>query len=153
MLVCPHGGRVPQGTYPPSQVPTPLPVQGTYPPVQVRMGGEGTPRYLPTHPRYLPPPSRLGGGRGGGTPRYLPPIQVRMGRGGGTPRYLPPPHPRYLPSPPDRTAYGVLYTLRSVCLLRSRRRTFLFEYNFDKVFCIRDIDISWLSRCSTSGNS
>ena len=27
----------------------------------------------------------------------------------------------------DRTAYGVLDTLRSVCLLRSRRRTFLFE--------------------------
>ena len=37
--------------------------------------------------------------------------------GGGTPRYLPPPQ--------DRTAYGVLDTLRSVCLLRSRR-TFLF---------------------------
>ena len=30
------------------------------------------------------------------------------------------------PLPPDRTAYGVLDTLRSVCLLRSRSRTFLF---------------------------
>ena len=36
--------------------------------------------------------------------------------GGGTPRYSP---------PPDSTAYGVVDTLRSVCLLRSRRRTFL----------------------------
>ena len=34
-----------------------------------------------------------------------------------------------VPPPQDRTAHGVLDTPRSVCLLRSRRRTFLF---FDK---------------------
>ena len=32
-------------------------------------------------------------------------------------------------TPPDRAAYGVLDTLRSVCLLRSRSKTFLY---FDK---------------------
>ena len=38
----------------------------------------------------------------------------------------PPGQDRDTPLPRDRTAYGVLDTLRSVCLLRSRRRTFLF---------------------------
>ena len=42
--------------------------------------------------------------------------------GGGVPQG------RY--SPPDRTADGVLDTLRLVCLLRSRRRTFLSPVNF-----------------------
>ena len=71
-----------------------------------------------------------GGGRGGTPrclpprPRHLPPGHVRMG-GGGTPRYLLPGQGTYLPW--DRTAYGVLDTLRSVCLLRLRRRTFLFH--------------------------
>ena len=53
-----------------------------------------------------------------------PPVQVRMG-GGGT--YTPTgqvPYPP--PPPPDRTAYGVLDMLQSVCLLRSHWRTFLF---------------------------
>ena len=51
------------------------------------------------------------------------------------------PHGRYTPPPSqgwyhrDRTADGVLETLQSVCLLRSRRRTFLFlqKYGF-KIF-------------------
>ena len=34
------------------------------------------------------------------------------------------------PPPPDRTADGVLDTRQAVCLLRSRRRTFLFLYQF-----------------------
>ena len=40
-------------------------------------------------------------------------------RGGGVPQGT------YPPPPEDRTAYGVLDMLRSVCLLRSRKRTFL----------------------------
>ena len=44
------------------------------------------------------------------------PSQVQAG-GGGTPASI----------PQDRTVHGVLDTLRSVCLLRSRRRTFLFR--------------------------
>ena len=83
-------------------------------------GGEGG------TPRYLPPPTRAGWGRGypkvpaplprylphppwpdqeGGTPRYLPPTRAGWGR--DTPRYLPPSRirrgggtPRYLPLPP-----------------------------------------------------
>ena len=99
-----------------------------------------TPRYPTPWQRYLPP-SLVRWGQGYPKvptpwPRYLPPQLVPIG-GGSIPRYLPP--PRYLPfrpgpdrgypkvpTPRDRTAYGVLNTPRSVCLLRSRRRTFLF---------------------------
>ena len=50
------------------------------------------------------------------------PIQVRMG-------YPPPPTRTEVPLPPplDRTAEQALATRRAVCLLRSRRRTFLFR--------------------------
>ena len=89
----------PQGTYAPPRYLLPI---------QVRTG-EGTPRYLPPSP-----------------PRYLPPIKVRMGEG-GTLRYFPPSAKVATPPPRDRTAYGVLDMLRSVCLLRSYRRTFLWQ--------------------------
>ena len=106
-----------QGTYPPpSKVPTPHPrylppVQSTYPlPMYLSPSKVPTPSpvqgtYPPPHPRYLPPQSKV----------------------------PTPPHPRYLPPskvptlPLDRTAYRVLHTLRSVCLLCSCRRTFLFH--------------------------
>ena len=59
-----------------------------------------------------------GGGRGGpGTPP--PPPPPRGGEGGTRVRY--PPRGGY----PGRTTEGVLTTRRAVCLLRSRRRTFL----------------------------
>ena len=99
-------------------------------------GGEGvpTPRYLPPSQRTYPPPIEVLTSRGGT------PSQVLMG-GGGTQRYLPPakvptpPQPGpdrgrgypKVPTPQDRTVDGVLDILRSVCLLRSRRRTFLFN--------------------------
>ena len=97
----------------------PQPGQGRgylgYPPGQVRMGAipawgyPGTPRPGQDwgYPGY-PPPRPRSGQRVGGTPQD----QVRTG---GIP-----------PLPRDRTAHGVLDKRRSVCLLRSRRRTFLF---------------------------
>ena len=60
------------------------------------------------------------------------PGQVQMGatparsRKGGTPARDGVPHP------PDRTVDGVLDTRRAVCLLRSRRRTFLYDAYFLK---------------------
>ena len=108
------GEGVLQGTYPPAKVPTPS-----------RSGwGERIPKVPTPPPRYLSP-VQFKTGEGGTKVPTLPPIQVRMGE--GYPK-VPTPWPRYLPSPPprDRTAYGVLDTLRLVCLLRSRRRTFLF---------------------------
>ena len=105
------GGGVPQGTYPPGigqsmeylilQSVCLLHSHRRYPakvptPIQVRMRGRGYPKVpIPSQGTY--PPSRSGWGAE------------------GTPRYLPPWH---------RTAYGVLDMLWSVCLLRSRRRTF-----------------------------
>ena len=50
------------------------------------------------------------------------PCQVRMG---GTWGGVPPTRDRVPPRPRYTTADGVLDTLRTVCLLRSRRRTFL----------------------------
>ena len=67
--------------------------------------GQGT---YPSQPRYLPLAARS---RGRGYPKVpTPPPQVRMG------------------GPWDRTAYGVLDMLLSLCLLRSCRRTFLFQF-------------------------
>ena len=109
--------------------------------LSVRIREGGTPRYTLSWPRYQPPPVRSGWGvpqgtspsqgtspqpghDGRGYPKVpIPPLakvptpcQVRKG---GVPQGTYPPW--------DRTAYGVLDTLRSVCLLRSRRRTFLFK--------------------------
>ena len=121
--VCPQGGGGTSRYLPPGQ--------GSYPSPSRSGWGRGTPSYLPPiqvrtgggYPK-VPTPVQVRMG-GGSTARYLPPIQVRMG---GTARYLPPSQGTY-PPPRDRTAYGVLDTLRSVCLLRSRRRTFLLLMN------------------------
>ena len=93
-------------------------------------GGGGVPRsgYPPGGgvPRsgYPPPP---GGGRGCRGP--VPPGGGGC-RGPGTP-----PGGGY----PGRTTEGVLTTRRAVCLLRSRRRTFLLKHWFYKVRTNRDI--------------
>ena len=94
-----------------------------YPPrgdTQTPPGGAGTPpggtrvRYPPGgYPGSGTPP---GGVPGSGTPRGVP----RPPRG-GYPGQVPPPRGGY----PGRTTEGVLTTRRAVCLLRSRRRTFL----------------------------
>ena len=84
--------------YPPGGVPDPRGVPGSGTP----RGGTQTP------PGGVPDP-------GGGT-------QVRYPRG-GCPGQVPP-RGGY----PGRTTEGVLTTRRAVCLLRSRRRTFLFFY-------------------------
>ena len=108
----PDGGkRVPQGTYPPwlrYKPPWPDPD-----------GGRGYPKV---------PTPLLARSRWGREYPKVPTPQPGPDRGeGGTPRYQTPPQPRYLPPPPpqDRTAYGVLDTPQSVCLLRSCRRTSL----------------------------
>ena len=87
-----------------------------------------------------------GGGGGtlaGGYPGQVPPGQVRMGgypaqggypgRGGYPGQVTPPPGQVRMGGDtlprgwyPGRTTEGVLTTQRAVCLLRSRRRTFLF---------------------------
>ena len=76
--------------------------------------GGGTPPWVPPRPghlRYSPPPLDLAGG---GTPPWVhPPLDLGRGYplpGGGV--------------PPLRETDGVLDTPRSVCLLRSRSRTF-----------------------------
>ena len=127
----------PQGTYPLPRYLTPrylsphtLPMY-TYPDVQIRMGGGGTPTYLPHQSTYHPHPHPGPDGEevAQGTypcPTKVPTHPARSGWGrGGTPRYLTPPPPTKVPTPRDRTAYGVLDTPRSVCLLRSHRRTVL----------------------------
>ena len=142
------GGRV--GTYPPGQ--------GIYPPLQVRMGGGGGQGYpkVPNPPSPQPgqdrevpqvptppPPSRWGWGRGewgGGNPRYPTPLSRLGWVGRGYPKVP-------TPSPRDRTAYGALDTLRSVCLLRSRRRTFLYKsiFNHNRIpsVCLCMIFLKW----------
>ena len=104
--------EVPQGTYPPS------PGQGygnrLFPsrthPLSLRPESYHRSVVATNRPRIRswkkidpPPLARSVRGGGGGTPRYLPPGQVRMGEGtpsqvrmgggGGTPRYLPLPRP------------------------------------------------------------
>ena len=101
----------------------PRPGPGRYP-SQVQPGGGDTP------PRVPPPPSDLAGRYPdpGGVPhlRY-PPSQTWLG---GTPPQVPPPGQTWLGGYPDRGGTPprvVLDTQRSVCLLRSRRRTFLLS--------------------------
>ena len=141
------GGRgYPKVPTAPSEVPTPPPpsqvrtgggvLQCTYPrprylPPLARSQWGGTQRYLPHQlgldgrrgypkvPTPPPPPAKVPmpparSQRGGGGTRYLSPM-ARSGWGEGYPKvptYPPPPPPR------DRTVYGVLDTLWSVCLLR-----------------------------------
>ena len=88
---------------------------------QVRMG-EGVPQGIYTPGQGTYPPARSGWG----VPQGTSPRPGQDGGGGAQGTYLPP--PAKVPTPRDRTAYRVLDTLRSVCLLRSRRRTFLFNW-------------------------
>ena len=110
LLVCPQGGGVPQSTYPPAKVPTP--------PARSGWEGGGTPRYLPHDQGTYPPP--------------------RPGQDGrGYPKVPTPIHGTYPPSPPPGQG---LPRRQAVCLLRSRRRTFLFLYvNDPKAKCIHII--------------
>ena len=115
LFVCPHRGGPgpPRGGYL-----TGYPPGGSgYPPggVQVPPPRGGT--WLGTPPggyltRYPLPPGGLGTPPGGGP--GTPP--------GGVPDRVPP-----RGGSPGRTTEGVLTTRRAVCLLRSRRRTFLFN--------------------------
>ena len=133
--VCPQGGypypimlcnisqnamRQPGGTQsgtPPGGVPGPPPPGGVpsqVPPwggTQNPPGGEGVPSQVP--PPGVPRPPRGGTQPPGG---YL----VRYPPRGGYPVRYPPPARRE----------GVLTTRRAVCLLRSRRRTFLLTIFF-----------------------
>ena len=100
-----------RGKYPTSGTP-PLDLNGGYP-------DGGTP------PRVLPHWTWMGGTLTGGTP---------MGEGGtpmgGTPPQVNcPPHQTWMGggATPMRLTDGVLDKWRSVCLLHSRRRTFLFK--------------------------
>ena len=151
-----YPGQVPPQGYP-GQVPPPggLPGQvpprgGTrvrYPPGGTRVryppGGGGTRvRYPPGgYPGQVPPGG--GGVPGSGTPpgstwvRYPPGGVPGSGTpgGGGYPGQVPPRggYPGQVPPPggyPGRTTEGVLTTRRAVCLLRSRRRTFLLQFKF-----------------------
>ena len=134
------GGEGAGGTYP--KVPTPTPArsgqgggvpQGAYLlprclhlPVQVRMGGgRDIPRYLPPPPpRYLPPPIQVRKGRWYPkvpTPAKIPtppPSRSGWGRGRGYPK---------VPTPPSQGTYPPPGIGQHICLLRSRRRTFLFQ--------------------------
>ena len=90
--------------------------------------GSGTPPGRGTRVRYPPP--------GGGYPGQVPP-------GGGVPRSGTPPRGGY----PGRTTEGVLTTRRAVCLLRSRRRTFLFQLFFETAPSLFSFNLFFL-RCA-----
>ena len=117
-----------------------VPGSGT-PPGGTRSGippwGRGGGRYLPWGVRY---PSPGGGTRvrypPGGVPGGTPPggflgqVPPRGVPGSGTPPGGVPGSGTPRGGYPGRTTEGVLTTRRAVCLLRSRRRTFLFENYF-----------------------
>ena len=97
-----------------------------YPPCQTWLGGYptlGTPRWTwlggtpcRGYPNWGTPPPPVGPGRGGTSCRGGGLLQL------GYPADTPPP----APPPTPRVIHGVLDTPWSICLLRSRRRTFLF---------------------------
>ena len=128
--VTPPGGTWP-GNPPGGYPDPPWGVPGT------PLGGTwlGTPRGGTQIPPGVPdwvPPRGVPGPPGGG---YLdPPGGTWLGTPpGGVPDRVPPPGgvPDRVPPPggyPGRTTEGVLTTRRAVCLLRSRRRTFLFSF-------------------------
>ena len=134
-------GQIPGG------VPSQVQLGGV--PCQVRMGGAGYPGRVPPlagytpwldqdggYPGRVPPPqqgtpqARMGGtqvgyplagyphGPGGGYPGRVTPCRVPPQPGSGWRGY------------PVRTTEGVLTTRRAVCLLCSRRRTFLLIRNY-----------------------
>ena len=92
--------------------------RGGYPdPSPGGLPGSGTPLWG-GYPGQVPPP--------GGYPGQVPPPGGVPGSGtppGGVPGSGTPPGGGY----PGRTTEGVLTTRRAVCLLRSRRRTFLLD--------------------------
>ena len=94
-----QGGGTLLGGYPPGGYPGQVRMEGTLP------GGVGYPGQVP------PGQVRMGGYPAWGVPWSGTPPPARTGRG-----YL------------GRTTEGVLNTRRAVCLLRSRRRTFLFVF-------------------------
>ena len=98
------GGGVPGSGTPPGDTQVRYPPGGVYTRVRVPPGGGTRVRY---------PPGGGGVYPGQGTPRGVP--------GSGTPPTPPGGGGGY----PGRTTEGVLTTRRAVCLLRSRRRTFL----------------------------
>ena len=104
------GSGTPPGGYPGLGTP-PGGYLGQVPPGEGGYPGPGTPGGVPGS--GTPP----GGFPGLGTPPK-----------GGVPGSGTPPGGVY----PGRTTEGVLTTRRAVCLLRSRRRTFLFNYSFSK---------------------
>ena len=123
-----YPGQVPPGGYP-GQVPPPggVPRSGT------PQGGTRV-RYPPGgYPGQVPPPGGyLGQVPPQGVPRSGTPWGVPRSGTRGVPRSGTPPRgvPRSDTPPrggyPGRTTEGVLTTQRAVCLLRSRRRTFLW---------------------------
>ena len=153
LFVCPHGGGLgqvpPQGVYP-GQVPPQGGYPGQVPPLggtQVWVPPRGVPRsrYPPgggTQVRVPPQGGYPGQVPPGGVRVRYPPwggTRVRYPSPGGVPRFRYPPGGVRVPPPlggylgqvpprggyPGRTTEGVLTTWRAVCLLRSRRRTFL----------------------------
>ena len=130
----PAGGGTPPQVPPSHQTwPGGYPTSGT--PSQTWQGG--TPPWVPpVRPGQgvshsgTPRQTWLGGTLPGGTPPWVPPHQTwpRGYPAGGTPPWVPPTpiRPGRGVTPPWVTD-GVLDTPRSVCLLRSRRRTFLFQ--------------------------
>ena len=115
-------GGLPRSGYPPGGLP-----RSGYPPGGLPGSGTppgGYPGQVP--PRGVPRSGYPPGGAGSGTPL------------GGVPRSGYPPRGGY----PGRTTEGVLTTRRAVCLLRSRRRTFLLSWFFRgwRSFCSRE---SW----------
>ena len=118
------------------------------------MGGRGTPS--PSHNISTGPMSFLGGNpvtsprSGCGVPPSWGTLSPSSRLGwGGTPWWESPPppppgmgYPPPPPPPPDRTADGVLDTPRSVCLLRSRRRTFLFDFIVLLTNCSLDLQMN-----------
>ena len=131
----PPGGGTRSGT-PPGGYPAPR--GGTW----VRHPPGGYPvRYPPPPGGTRPPGGYPGQGPPGGTQSGTPPggTQTLGGTRSGTPQGVPGPpggtRVRYPPRRggggyPGRTTEGVLTTRRAVCLLRSRRRTFLLELIF-----------------------
>ena len=87
-------------------------IQGTYP-LSMSGQGEGVPQGTYPSVQGTYPPSRSGWGRG------YPKVSTPLSK-------VPTPQGTYPPPTWDGTAYRVLDTLQSVCLLRSCRRTFLF---------------------------
>ena len=114
-----------------------------YPPIRPGWGGI---------PPRLTPPSDLTGG----TPPWEPPSPHWTLPGGtlmgGTPPQVtpPPPHQAWLGGYPDgggTPSRVVLDTPRSVCLLRSRRRTFLFTNNLEQNLFDGGGENRWLHVC------